>query len=237
MTLPFPFGLRSAPKIFSALADGLLWILNSKGWDQSLNYLDDFLLLGPPASPKCAEALHSFLAFCNQLGVPVVKEKTEGPSTSLSFLGIQIDTKSLQLRLPEDKLRNLVTLLGKWMQDSPTLSPQRSGTKRDLLSLICLLSHAASVVKPDRTFIHSLIDESVSVKALDHHIHLSAKARADIAWWYTLSCSHGMGSHSSQPQSHHTKYGQMCQAHGGAGRPETANGSRPSGHLLGSQLP
>lgn len=32
----------------------------------------------------------------------------------------------------------------------------------------------------------SLIDESASVKALDHHVHLSAKARADIAWWYTF---------------------------------------------------
>ena len=99
-----PFGLHSAPKIFSAVADGLLWILHSKGWDQSLYYLDDFLLLGPPASPKCAEALHSFLALCNHPGVPVVEEKTEGPSTSLSFLAIHIDTNSLQLRLPEDKL-------------------------------------------------------------------------------------------------------------------------------------
>ena len=230
-----PFGLRLAPKMFSALADGLLWILHSKGWDQSLHYLDDFLLLGPPASPKCAEALHSFLALCNQLGVPVAEEKTEGPSTSLSFLGIQIDTKSLQLCLPEDKLRNLATLLGKWMQGGPAPSPQCSGTKHDLLSLIGLLNHAASVVKPDRTFIRSLIDESASVKALDQH--LSAKVRADVAWWYTFSCSRGMGSHSSQPQSHHTKYGQMRQAHGGAGRPGTANGSRPSGHLLGPQLP
>ena len=167
----------------------------------------------------------------------MAEEKTEGPSTSLSFLGIQIDTKSLQLRLPEDKLRNLATLLGKWMQGGPAPSSQRSGTKRDLLSLIGLLNHAASVVKSDRTFIRSLIDESASVKALDHHIHLSAKARADIAWWYTFSCSRGMRSHSSQPQSHHTKYGQMRQAHGGAGRPGTANGSRPSGHLLGPQLP
>ena len=64
--------------------------------------------------------------------------------------------------------------------------PQRSGTKRDLLSLIDLLNHAVSVVKPGRTFMCSLIDESASVKALDHHIHLSAKARVDIAWWYTF---------------------------------------------------
>lgn len=42
-----PFGLRSAPKIFSTLADGLIWIMHLKGATPSLHYLHDFLLLGP----------------------------------------------------------------------------------------------------------------------------------------------------------------------------------------------
>ena len=40
-----PFGLRSAPKIFSALADAIQWILCSKGVKRSLHYLDDFILV------------------------------------------------------------------------------------------------------------------------------------------------------------------------------------------------
>ena len=143
-----PFGLRSAPKIFSGVADSLLWILHSKGTKLSLHYLDDFLLLGPPDSPACAEALHIFQALCEELGVPIAEEKTEGPSTTLTFLGIEIDTAFLQLRLPQDKLHKLMVLLGRWMQGSQNLSPRRSGTKRDLLSLIGLLNHAASVVQP-----------------------------------------------------------------------------------------
>jgi len=43
-----PFGLRSAPKIFSALADGLLWIMLHNGVERAFHYLDDFLFLGPP---------------------------------------------------------------------------------------------------------------------------------------------------------------------------------------------
>ena len=39
------FGLRSAPKIFSAVADALLWSLNSKGTTKGLHYLDDFVLV------------------------------------------------------------------------------------------------------------------------------------------------------------------------------------------------
>ena len=99
-----PFGLRSAPNIFSALADGLLWILHSKGADRSIHDLDDFLLIGPPDSPECAEALQTLLALCKELGIPVAEEKTEGPATILIFLGIEIDTIAMQLRLPGVKL-------------------------------------------------------------------------------------------------------------------------------------
>ena len=36
-----PFGLRSAPKIFCAIADALEWILYQRGISSSLDYLDD----------------------------------------------------------------------------------------------------------------------------------------------------------------------------------------------------
>ncbi len=180
-----PFGLHSAPKIFSAVADGLLWLLHSKGAVHSIHYLDDFLLLGPAGSPACAVALQEFLALCSHLGVPVTEEITEGPASTVTFLGIELDTVANQLRLPEDKRRELAEL-HHWMIGQPSPLLRRSGTKRDLLSLIGLLNHAASVVKPGRTFLRSLIDVSCSVKALDHHVHLRSKARADIVWWYTF---------------------------------------------------
>ena len=36
-----PFGLRSAPKIFSAVADAVQWILSNNGIRKGLHYLDD----------------------------------------------------------------------------------------------------------------------------------------------------------------------------------------------------
>ena len=42
-----PFGLRSAPKIFSASADALAWALQLQGVSQQLHYLDDFFWLVP----------------------------------------------------------------------------------------------------------------------------------------------------------------------------------------------
>ena len=40
-----PFGLRSAPKLFSAVAEALQWILHKKGIEKGLYYLDDFILV------------------------------------------------------------------------------------------------------------------------------------------------------------------------------------------------
>lgn len=49
-----PFGLRSAPKIFNAVADAVEWILKEAGVSVVFHYLDDFLLIGVPNSAECA---------------------------------------------------------------------------------------------------------------------------------------------------------------------------------------
>ena len=41
---------------------------------------------------------------CKQLGVPLTPGKTVGPCTTIQFLGITLDTVSMEARLPDDKL-------------------------------------------------------------------------------------------------------------------------------------
>ena len=84
-----PFGLRSAPKIFNAIADAAEWILLHTGVTNLMHYLDDFLTIGSPRSTECRENLQAITATCQKLGLPLKEEKVEGPATSLIFLGIQ----------------------------------------------------------------------------------------------------------------------------------------------------
>ena len=44
-----PFGLRSAPKVYNAVADAVLWILIKHDGIEGLHYLDNFLF-GSPGS-------------------------------------------------------------------------------------------------------------------------------------------------------------------------------------------
>ena len=74
-----PFGLRSAPKIFSAVADGVLWAMWLNGARLLLHYLDDFIFFGQPGSGDCARALDIGIGTCAQLGF--VAHKIARPAT------------------------------------------------------------------------------------------------------------------------------------------------------------
>lgn len=123
------FGLRLAPKIFSAVADALVWILHSNGVTHQLHYLDDFLLLGVLKSPQCAEALAITYHTCSKVGVAIAAHKTEGPSCRLTFLGIQIHSIGMEVSLPADKLARTIATVQSWTR-------KKAASKRELQSLI-----------------------------------------------------------------------------------------------------
>ena len=102
-----PVRLRSAPELFTAVADALIWAMGRHGVVHAMHYLDDFLILGPPDSEECSHALRSSLELCDSLGFPIASHKLEGPGTHLSFLGIMIDTVQGTLSLPLEKLDRL----------------------------------------------------------------------------------------------------------------------------------
>ena len=96
-----PFGLRPAPKLFNTLADLLSCILEEQGVSPVIHSLDDFLTMGQADSARCHNNFTAIQQTCQNLGVPLALEKLEGPSHSLTFLGIEIDTICMEACLPE----------------------------------------------------------------------------------------------------------------------------------------
>ena len=175
-----PFGLRSAPKIFSAVADALQWIMRERGVAMGIHYLDDFLFVGRADTSECGDSLRIALEACRDLGMPVALHKVGGPATVLDFLGIEIDSARGELRLPPAKLGRLRAKLAEAI-DSVRWS--RAWTKRELLSLIGVLHHAATVITPGRAFVRRLINLSRIPKRLHHRVRFSREAREDLEWW------------------------------------------------------
>lgn len=73
------------------------WMLTSHhGVDFLCHYLDDFLTLGPQASLVHHNNLQACIQLCSKLGLPLHPDKLEG-------LSIELDSVTLQARLPTDK--------------------------------------------------------------------------------------------------------------------------------------
>ena len=185
--LALPFGLRSAPYIFNAVADMVEWIiLNKYSVPDLLHYLDDFITAGPASSDQCSRNLQTSLTVCRSLGLPLHPNKCIGPSTRLVVLGVELDSLQQSARLPADKLAALRELIQSWRA-------KQWCTRRQLESLIGHLHHAAKVVWPGRTFLRRMIDLLCCFRARDHPIRLSAEFRRDLQWWSDfLTTWHGV---------------------------------------------
>ena len=133
-------------------------------------------MCGPAGSDECHLNLSLLIDICQHLGVPLAEEKIEGPTTSLVFLGILINSVRRELRLPPEKLDRLCCQLRGWLQ-------RKRCTKRELLSIAGQLQHSAMAVWPGRTFLRRLFDLSTIVEKPNHHISLNKAARSDLMWW------------------------------------------------------
>ena len=113
---------------------------------------------------------------CAKLGFPIADHKLEGPATTISFLGISINAAQGVLRLPQEKLSRLKSLILSWLQ-------KKSCHKRELLSLIVQLQHACRVVHSGCSFLRRMIDLSAVPKELHHWVRLNQHFRSDLQWW------------------------------------------------------
>jgi len=146
------FGLRSSPALFNQLASAIEWILQRNyGINHLIHYLDDFFTARPPDSPTCSHNMATMNLLCNLLNTPTKPEKEEGPSTTLTFLGILLDTTTMQASITTERKYEI-------LQAIQELHGRHTCTKRELLSLIGKLAFACKVVPPGRIFLRRLID-------------------------------------------------------------------------------
>ena len=177
MDAALPFGLRSAPKIFTCVADALEWRLRLEGLQQVYHYLDDFLIVAQSDSSRCREDLQKLRQVLDRLGVPIAEEKVEGPSVCLTFLGIELDTRRMIRRLPSHKLTELESLIREWL-------PRKACKVKELQSLVGKLQYACKVVHPGRTFLRRMLELLRGLGKHQHWVRLNASFKSDLWWWH-----------------------------------------------------
>ena len=64
------------------------------------------------------------------------------------------------------------------------MASQEDATKREILSLVGILQHAAKVILPGRTFVGRMYEAAAKVQELDYFTRLNTNFRSDLYWWH-----------------------------------------------------
>lgn len=173
-----PFGAKLSPGIFHRLTQAVKRIMAGKGYHLLVVYLDDFFIIAD-SKQECMEALNCLLQLLRKLGFSINWNKVIDPTTKLTFLGIELDSQAMTLRLPEDKLQCFRSELLSFLQ-------RKRASKRQLQSLAGKLSWAAGVVKGGRVFLRRIFNKISTLKHTSHKTMISTDMRDDIIWWFNF---------------------------------------------------
>ena len=177
-----PMGCSSSCKTFEAFSTAIEWIARHKlEVDELLHLLDDFLFVSATYI-QCQSNLNRSICLCNQLGVPIAPDKTCGPSTTLTFAGIELDSIKSEARLPQDKILKCVETIKAFLK-------RKKVCLQELQSLIGLLNFATSVITPGTAFLRRLYDLTQNVQKPHHLIRLRAEVKGDLRVWLTFLSS------------------------------------------------
>ena len=105
-----PFGAAKSPHIFQRLSSAVCRIFYHLYAFTAIAYLDDFLIFGDTYE-QCNRALLLMISLLRCLGFCINWNKVVGPTTRITFLGVNIDTVNMSLSLPSEKLTEFTDLL------------------------------------------------------------------------------------------------------------------------------
>lgn len=177
-----PMGASSSCQIFEAFSSALEHAAIVAGIKHILHYLDDFLIINSSAE-GCFQDLNKFIDTCKYINVPLAKEKTVGPSQSITFLGLEIDTIAEEIRLPPEKLEQ-----GKC--DILHLLSVTKCQKRELESLLGFLSFMCQVILPGRAFLLHMYAAIAKISKPWHTIRLNKEIKGDLNIWLLFLQNH-----------------------------------------------
>ncbi|MCP4262038.1 MAG: hypothetical protein GY774_31735, partial [Planctomycetes bacterium] len=172
-----PMGAGISCQQFERLSTAVQWILRAELHIEHMSHiLDDFMFFGPEGSLQCSQSLKKFFILADSLGLPVKKEKTVFPSTCVELHGLMVNTRTMTLSVPPDKVAKALSLIDE-------LLPLRCVTLRRVQSLAGVLSFFTRALPSARCFIRRIFDLFKGVTRPSHHVRLNAPAKADLRMW------------------------------------------------------
>lgn len=139
-----PFGCRSSAAICKKMANALIYIMSTEG-RYMLACLNDF----GSCDYQYQDALASFIRFKSiamNLGLQLADHKCCPPTTSMDWLGYQVNTvKEMSVKIPPEKMNEVLAECDKWLK-------RRRANKKMVQAIAGKLIFVANCVQQARKF-------------------------------------------------------------------------------------
>ena len=217
----FPNGLSSAPRKFTKLLKPVLAHLRLQGFVNAI-YIDDTYLQGETET-ECRENVLATRQLLTRLGFTINLEKSvQEPTQQLRMLGFILDSRSMTVRLTEEKVKNIRTLC-------QNLIDQRCFTLQTLAEVIGKLCASFPGVEFGPLHYRGLEHLKCSGLKLSrgHYtgkVQLTLQARDDLNWWINhvhfahKQISHGDPLLSIETDASKNGWGATCNGTSTGGR-------------------
>uniref|UniRef100_A0A1Y1M5T5 Reverse transcriptase domain-containing protein n=1 Tax=Photinus pyralis TaxID=7054 RepID=A0A1Y1M5T5_PHOPY len=177
-----PFGLNSAPLVFTKIMKPILAYLRSRNHTCVL-FLDDFLLFGN-SQKECHNNIMSTIKLLQNLGFIVnYKKSVLCPSTCVRYLGFLYNSTTMTVSLPEEKIFKVLKLLRKF-------SNSRNCRIREFARFLGTLCSICPAVKYG--WVYTKLFEREKFLALkksagnfNAKMEISSILKEDFKWWLT----------------------------------------------------
>lgn len=178
--LVLPFGLASAPRVFTKILKPVYAELRRKGI-RCAYYIDDSIQMNQ-SSDMSAENTQVMIQQLTKLGYTINQNKSSViPTKKLVFFGLVIDSEEFKVYLTEEKISKILSTC-----DHCLGRPQIS--IREVASLIGLFIHACYAVLQGPLHYRALERDKVSWLRVcnddfDHKMVLATESIVEVTWW------------------------------------------------------
>ncbi|KAL7299668.1 hypothetical protein TKK_0007426 [Trichogramma kaykai] len=193
-----PFGITSAPYIFTKIMKCVIRTLRGKGFT-SVIYLDDYLAI-EESFEKCQENINETIKLLESLSFIINYEKSDlVPAQQCRFLGMMIDTNKFCISLPDEKKDNILKLI-------KSLLHSKVCTIRDFAKVIGKLVATCPALDYANLYIKELEREKIiqlifNDDCYNKKMQISKIVKNDLHWWVDkLENGHSRKLHDSRFQ-------------------------------------
>ena len=176
-----PFGLSSAPHMFTKLMKPIVALLRKLGL-RIVMYLDDMIVARTP------EEARQHLATIVKILVAINLDKSiTTPTQRLEFLGFALDSRKMTISLPGRKLHALRKLARRMLRDRET-------AVLDLARLLGTMVAAHPAILPAPLYYCQLERRKLQAlkKGLNYQslVEVTTEMRTELQWWAEEACHH-----------------------------------------------